>query len=602
MKNSPQQENITHMSKGVGGLRRQILVFTMSMILICACIIGASLYQTSNTIVRKNRIESTLSQINHAAYIVQQDLNEIQELMDYIFVDKQIQDALDRTISTAYDQTLQWNDLYAALNIYERLDCFRDINCIIIYNADGHPHSFRYMALDTSRFLQRNQDLGWYQSAIDNEGRIVWSTDVSADSQDYAPYEGAIGTDISAMRALRVQSYQNIRGVVYLSIRPACLSIMQPNHGLDGMYVYLFDDSGRLLNTDADAEMLHKSESLLEHAQWDNTQYRYYDDGENLAFEQIVPGYGYRLITLLPYEDTHSIDNTMLYLGISMIVVLVLIALSLWIFLTGKVIRPVQALADTMQSVNTKGLDVRAESGGSDEFDYLAHHFNYMLTRIEHLMAANLEKERAIQEAEHKAVLAQINPHFVYNALFAIRMMAIIQGAENIQDIVDALWRMLKNSTARGKADFALKDEIQNVEDYIHILKTTNVHKFNVTYDIDPDLLELDCPKFIIQPVVENAIMHGVLPKQGFSTIKIAASRSGEGIVITVENDGLPISAARLDEVNSGLSQAHKGLGLNSIHQRLQLLYGEGAGLTITSDEESMKTVVEIRYGMKVKE
>lgn len=86
------------MSKGAGGLRRQILVFTMSMILICACIIGASLYQTSNTIVRKNRIESTLSQINHAAYIVQQDLNEIQELMDYIFVDKQIQDALDRTI------------------------------------------------------------------------------------------------------------------------------------------------------------------------------------------------------------------------------------------------------------------------------------------------------------------------------------------------------------------------------------------------------------------------------------------------------------------------------------------------------------------------
>lgn len=118
------------------------------------------------------------------------------------------------------------------------------------------------MALDTSRFLQRNQDLGWYQSAIDNEGRIVWSTDVSADSQDYAPYEGAIGTDISAMRALRVQSYQNIRGVVYLSIRPACLSIMQPNHGLDGMYVYLFDDSGRLLNTDADAEMLQKAKAF----------------------------------------------------------------------------------------------------------------------------------------------------------------------------------------------------------------------------------------------------------------------------------------------------------------------------------------------------
>ena len=592
-------ENTKLLSKGPSSLRRQILVFTMSMILICTLVIGLSLFQASKILVRRNHTESTLSQISHAAYIVEQDLNEIQELMDYIFVDKQIQSALDRDIRTAYDRTLQWNEIYMALNTYERLDCFRDINCIILYNADGYAHSFRYMALDTSKYLQRNQELGWYQAAIENEGRLVWSTAVTAAAEDYAPYESMIGTDISAMRALRVQSYQYIQGVVYLSIRPTCLSIMQSNHGLDGMYVYLLDDTGRLLNTEADIELLNMSKQLLAGAKWENPEYRYYDNGEYVAYEHIVPDYGYRLIVLQPDGGTYAMDNTIFYLGVLIIFVLLLISVSLWFFLTRLVIRPVRSLADTMQSVNTLGLTVRAEASGSAEFDYLAHHFNFMLDRIKQLMDTNLEKERAAQEAEHKAVLAQITPHFVYNALFAIRMMAIIQNAENIQDMVDALWRMLKNSTSRGKTDFTLKDEIQNVEDYIHILKATNVHKFHVTYDVDPDLLEIACPKFIIQPVVENAIMHGVLPKQGFSTIMITAHQEGDEVVIMVENDGLPITADRLAQVNSTLGQAHKGLGLSSIHQRLQLLYGTDAGLTITSDENLMKTVVQIRYGMK---
>lgn len=592
-------ENTALLTKGPNSLRRQILMFTMSMILICTLVIGMSLFQASKIIVRKNRTESTLGQISHAAYVVQQDLNEIQELMDYIFVDKQIQSALEREIETAYDRTLQWNEIYTALNTYERLDCFRDINCIILYNAEGYAHSFRYMALDTSRYLQRNQELGWYQAAINNEGRLVWGTAVTDIAEEYIPYEAKIGTDISAMRALRVQSYQNIQGVVYLSIRPSCLSIMQSSHGLDGMYIYLLDDSGRLLNEDPDLEKFEISENLLTYAVWNNAEYRYYDNGKYVAYEHTVPDYGYRLIVLQPNSGTYAMDNTILYLGMLIICVLLLISVSLWIFLTRRVIRPVRELANTMKSVNTQGLSVRAEPGGSAEFDYLAYHFNFMLDRIKQLMETNLEKERAAQEAEHKAVLAQINPHFVYNALFAIRMMAIIQNAENIQDMVDALWRMLKNSTSRGKTDFTLKDEIQNVEDYIHILKATNIHKFNVTYDVESDLLDKACPKFIIQPVVENAIMHGVLPKQGFSTIGITVNQEKDWIIVTVENDGLPITADRLAQVNSALSQTHKGLGLSSIHQRLQLLYGTDAGLTITSDESQMKTVVQIRYAMK---
>ena len=215
-----------------GGLRRQILTFTMAAFFVGTLAIVLSLLQTSRIIMRKNRTESTLEQISHTAYVVEQDLNAVQELMDYFFVDKQLQAALEQPVETAYDRTLQWNQLYSALSTYERLDCFREINCILIYNADGYAHSFRYKAVDTSAYLQRNQVLGWYRAALENEGRLVWGTDVSPSAEDYAAFDQKLGADISAMRALRVQSYKRIQGAVYLSIEPTCLSLLRPSNGL----------------------------------------------------------------------------------------------------------------------------------------------------------------------------------------------------------------------------------------------------------------------------------------------------------------------------------------------------------------------------------
>lgn len=582
-----------------GGLRRQILTFTMAAFFVGTLAIVLSLLQTSRIIMRKNRTESTLEQISHTAYVVEQDLNAVQELMDYFFVDKQLQAALEQPVETAYDRTLQWNQLYSALSTYERLDCFRDINCILIYNADGYAHSFRYKAVDTSAYSRRNQVLGWYRAALENEGRLVWGTDVSPSAEDYAAFDQKLGADISAMRALRVQSYKRIQGAVYLSIEPTCLSLLRPSNGLEGMDYFLLDDAGRLLNDGADMERLQMCRSMLENASWDGKEYRSHFQEGATAYEYVVPTYGYRLFVLQKDANDFAMEDAILRLGLVILFIFLFIGLSMWTFLTRRVMRPVYALADTMQRVDTQGLSVRAQGGGSAEFDYLAGSFNRMLERVQTLMETNLENERAVQEAEHKAVLAQINPHFVYNALFAIRMMAVMQGADNIQDMVDALWRMLKNSTSRASACFTLKDEIQNIKDYVHILKATNVHKFDITYRIPAGMEALPCPKFLIQPVVENAVLHGVLPKQGFSNIDVAAGRDGDWVTVTVSNDGLPIAADRLAEVNSSLNQAHKGLGLSSIHQRLQLLYGRQAGLTITSDEKLGKTVVRIRYRVK---
>lgn len=589
-----------------GSLRRQILVFTMGMIVVCTLVIGSSFFAISKGIVRQNRIENTLSAIRHGAYTVEQDLDKIRELMDYFFVDKQIQAALAQDIRTEYDRTLQWNQLSEALSTYERLDYFRYINCVIFYSKDRgeeDPHVFRYMATDTRAYERRNLELGWYQSALDQEGRLLWGNTGGRSREDYEPYAAGTGqADISAMRALRDPGYKNIQGVAYVSIQPAYFSVMQENNGLDGMDVYLLDDAGRLLNPGGSEEEADFWLSKTADEEWQEENCRYSIADGKIVYECRIDSCGYRLLAVQPVMEAFLMDRPMILLGTIMLVMMALVALSLWIFLTRRVIRPVNALADTMSRVHTEGLSVRAPRTGSSEFVYLSDQLNYMLNQIQILMDRNLEKERAVQEAEHRAVLAQINPHFVYNALFAIRMMAMIQKADNIQGMVDALWRMLKNSTSRAKEDFSLGDEIQNVKDYIHILSATNVQKFEVIYEIAPELEQVLCPKFLIQPVVENAIMHGILPKSGFSTIEIRAAAGEEEVEITISNDGLPIPAERLAEVNQSLPKeaaAHKGLGISSIRRRLELLYGDRAELVITSSDNPEKTTVTIRYPLQ---
>ena len=580
-------------------LRNQILAFTMCLILCGTFVIGGAFFLISKSIVYKNQIETTGNAIRHAAYTVEQDLDHLTELMGYLFVDNQLHSALEKKIDTAYDQALQWNQINTALSTYERLEYFRYVNCIVIYNAEGYPQIFRYMDLDDEDYLERNQTLGWYEAALQEEGSLLWGTDVTENPEDYLFYSETIGNDISLMRALRDHSYTEVQGVAYVSIRPAFFSVMQQNNSLEGMDVYLIDDAQRLLNPQPPEKDVAPYLEQLEDTPWASPNFRHTTIGEEIVYEYQIATYQYRLIVVQHEPDVWSMDNGLWLLGVVIFFLLLFVALSLWIFLTRVVIRPVNDMVDTMKRVHSEGLSVRTPRGGSREFDYLAENFNRMLQQIQDLMQKNLEKEREVQEAEHKAVLAQINPHFVYNALFAIRMMAIIQKAENIQDMVDALWRMLKNSTTRAKKDFSLADEIQNVKDYIHILCATNVQKFQVVYQVEEELLGIQCPKFLIQPVVENAMMHGVLPKQGFSTIEIQAQSQGEDVVITVSNDGLPISAERLAEVTTSLHKetaAHKGLGLSSIRRRLQLLYGDRADLSISSDPEQGKTMVTIRY------
>ena len=172
---------------------------------------------------------------------------------------------------------------------------------------------------------------------------------------------------------------------------------MQQNNGLEGMEVYLIDDAQRLLNPQPPEKDVSPYLTQLEDIPWASSNFRHTTIGEEIVYEYRIAPYQYRLIVVQNEPDVWSMDNGLWLLGIVIFFLLLFVALSLWIFLTRVVIRPVNDMVDTMKRVHSEGLSVRTPPGGSREFDYLAENLNRMLQQIQDLMQKNLEKEREVQ-------------------------------------------------------------------------------------------------------------------------------------------------------------------------------------------------------------
>lgn len=197
-----------------------------------------------------------------------------------------------------------------------------------------------------------------------------------------------------------------------------------------------------------------------------------------------------------------------------------------------------------------------------------------------------LKLEKTLKIAELKTLQSQINPHFLLNALNTIFMMALMEEAEETQKLIRALAGLLKNNLQKERKMTTLREELAVIDDYLFIQKTRFGDRLQVEKKIDPALLEMEVPQLILQPLVENAVMHGIEPKEDPGLLKMAGWREGELVYFSIEDDGVGMTEKRLQEVRRCLSDIDgdcENMGLFNVHKRCRLLYGAGFGLTLQS-------------------
>ncbi len=269
------------------------------------------------------------------------------------------------------------------------------------------------------------------------------------------------------------------------------------------------------------------------------------------------------------------------------------LALVFALSLSHSIAEPIRRLTKTMRRVEDGDLHVRCQVASKTELGQLSDSFNHMIAKTAELMDERLRIEEQKRKSEYKALQAQIQPHFLYNTLDSIIWMSHAGRNDEVVEMTGALASLLRSSIGDGSDTNTLKKELEHVRSYLTIQKMRYKEKLRDELDIDPQTEDCLLPKLILQPLVENAIYHGLKVKQQGGTVRVESLLDDDRLLITVEDDGVgmtPEQLARIFEKKEADGESSK-IGVCNVNERLQLFFGSEAQMKYYS-EPGRRTMV----------
>ncbi|MCB8983519.1 MAG: sensor histidine kinase [Ardenticatenaceae bacterium] len=279
--------------------------------------------------------------------------------------------------------------------------------------------------------------------------------------------------------------------------------------------------------------------------------------------------------------------------------------LAAWI-ISASIYIPIKKLHDVTATITGEDLQALVTTHNVDEITELGISFNIMIGRIRELLNAKIREQENLKKAELKALQAQINPHFLYNTLDTIVWMAESNNTDQVIEIVRALSSFFRIALSKGKDWISLQQEIEHVRSYLTIQKMRYRDILDFKIEVEEELLDSTVLKLTLQPLVENALYHGIKSKRNGGTIVVRAhAAENDNVLLEVQDDGVGFTPYKLAQIQDLLVQdlgevtlsEEGGFGLENVHKRIQLYYGQGYGLAIESHYRSgTRVAVKIPY------
>lgn len=305
------------------------------------------------------------------------------------------------------------------------------------------------------------------------------------------------------------------------------------------------------------------------------------------------PLVGWTIVGLVPFEQYSARNRYILLLTAAAVTVSVLATAALILYFVRRVTNPLRALTRLLSKLNPDEPLPLYPASTSDEIGRLAQSYNRLGSHIEKLKRELIRGETRKKEADMRALQAQINPHFLYNTLSSIHWMALMTEEKRIADMVGALSDFLRFSLNKGKEYCPVHQEIAHIRNYAQVQSIRYPDKFDIDFTLDPSLQDKFMLKLLLQPLVENAMIHGIQKKEGRGTISVYVGREGDRMSFIIQDDGVGMTKERLEAIRGSLRLAESGeapdisYGLRNVHERLLLHYGPEAGLRIDSREQA---------------
>ena len=407
---------------------------------------------------------------------------------------------------------------------------------------------------------------------------------------------------ISLSRAVELTSNGNVRhGVLLVDMNFSGIEQLFKDVSLGGRgYIYLTDSEGEII--------YHPRQQLLfsNLIKENNLDAVRYEDGSHVekfqGEERVVTiktvGYtGWKIIGVTPMSDMTSDYYHIRMFAVFILSFLMFLMVYANLYLSSRIADPIKTLERSVKELEKGDLNVEIAIGGSYEIQHLGKTIRSMVAQMRNLMDDIVAEQESKRKSELDALQSQINPHFLYNTLDSIIWMIENERYPEAISMVTALARLFRISLSKGRNIIPVSDELEHARNYLTIQMVRYKNKFQVDISAEPETLRLSTIKLIIQPLLENAIHHGMECMDGDGEISVRAYLKDGDLYIDVSDNGMGIPAELCETLltdQSRIRSKGSGIGLRNVHERIQLCYGRPYGLTIFS-EPDVGTTVRIR-------
>jgi len=537
-------------------------------------LLGTLTYIISSNVSMRNVEYQAMNTVNNATSSLERTVGEYKSALSYFCTDNEIINMISTNQVTESSRTSIYQKMYILLAGKSTKVAMH------VIKADG-TFQISTSVIPEVYTLKNHSDWGVFRKINLTDDTVTYSNRYV--SQTGKSYSMAVAHSIKqhgeivayAIIDIPADVFQTALDAVNVSL-PIRYTIVDENNYL------LYDENFIALN-----ETFLNKEFRNQMTSSEQTRKLYLKDPQRFITWNTTKGeYPLRVISSIPVDLVVINSNYIMVTTFAVAMAAILLCLVLSPIIIRSLTKPLNAIVRTMNKVQDGDTHARVSLKNNDEFGYIGKSLNSMLDNLNELFATNLEKQNRLRLAELKALYAQINPHFLYNTLDSIKWLAKLNGVDDIVLIVSQLGKLLKNSIRNQKDSVLISEEISLIGNYLAIQKIRYSDKFDVDIQIEESILDCVVPKFIIQPIVENAIIHGIEDKVGKAHLMIKGWHEENKIIFEVKDDGVGIPGEKLDRIRK-LTQATNddSIGIANVNKRIKLYYGEEYGLEIKSAE-----------------
>lgn len=569
-------------------LKYRLLFYFLMLVILPTLIISVTIYNQSYYTITDNINTSVQTNLNMVETVILKKIDEMDGVANSIYMNP---DMIDRLSYERPTDRIGFVNELAELN--------KIINSYDLPNRPRTPFVPILYMLNRSEFKQYNFSRN--VTSITEIEKEKWYTQIPPKAQ-YSISGPHVTSSVNG-KAYSLRLTKRLFGLKNISIPFAgvltidanisdfvsVLNQLKPSVNSSVMIL----DSQRNILVSPDTSSIGKSMANVHYVQG-----IFQREGTSGAFEQSISGrlmlvsykgigsLGWTIVSISPIGDLNGKLTAFRRTMYIVLALCMLLAAIIAVILSNSITNPIRMFIKSMSYAQEGNYDIRIRYNRKDEFTQLFSQYNIMLRQTKELIKKLYFSENKKKEAELKALQAQINPHFLYNTLDSINWIALRHKVPEVSHMVTSLSDFFRYSLNKGKNIIVIEDELRQVESYLSIQKVRFKERLDYEIVAEPEVCRHIAVKLILQPLVENALIHGIERRPGKGFIRIQARKIADRIEIEVEDNGVGANASQLNEMLRDEGNQDKSFGIFNVDQRVKQVFGEQFGIRYRNKAE----------------